>query len=353
MVRGGERVTPRYPHHAVLTLLLQKRQYDACRLAAEEMIGALMAGQSDGDQAATESSDGRSPLKDRDRELACLHLIWCMALFSLNKYSDAAEKADLAAFLASLVKDEELRAEALFRAGVCYGAAADYQRATQRLTDCIADGTDTFRGDAFYNRGMVYQSMGAFQYAVPEYEAAIAWGSDRKPDLVRRSSINLAWVLILCREFSRAETLLEQLETAQGAVEDRTLQMQLNHDRLHMSYLQGNGLDAIKRAVAGLGEAGKEYTHVRAHIILTLIGLASEQHLTNEAFIFGILSKRLAGQAHRQDLDDEAGRQLRDLECADGTEYLSQTLHQLRQVLRGSTTRRRAFRGGNQAGGVG
>ena len=345
---------PRYPQHGILISLLQKKQFEACRVTVEETIENLLAAP-DLDEVASEQplADAVKWVRQRDHELVALHIILCLALFNLNLFREAGEKADIAGFLARKVKDDELLGEALYRAGVCYGSNEDYPTATQRLTDCITLGNEAFLGDALYNRGTVYKSIGAYQQAIPEYEAAIAWALNRKPELVKWGRINLAWVLILSQEFSRAEEVLERLSQDADAGTDRTLQLQIAHDHAHMAFLRGQGRESLQQAYVCMQRAGREYPHVRARVALTLMGLALDQGMPQEAFTLGIVSKRLAGQAHRFDLDEEASRNLRDLEYREGTEALIEPLQRLRQVLKGSVTRRKAVRANNHVGGVG
>lgn len=334
-----------YSHHAILTSLLKKKQFDACRVNVEEAISALMAPELEDEEPSGSYSDAVQQLRERDRELAFLHIVWCRSIFGLYQFREAGEKADIAAFLARKLNDSELLGEALYRAGVCYSSHGDYPLAIQRLTECIDGGTDTFRGDAYYNRGFAHQSLAGYAQAIPDYEAAIEWTASRKPDLVADSRMNLAWVLILCHEFDRAEQVLKQLANEPGADADRTLQLQISHDRLHMSFFKGNHREAFKQAFSCMRQAGKDYPEIRAHVVLTFMGMAIGHGETQEAFTLGMFAKRLAGQAHRFDLDDEASRQMRDLECQEGTEFLVRSLQQLRQLLRGSPTRRKVAKG--------
>lgn len=332
-----------YPQHAVLVSLLKKGQYEACRATTEEMIAELMETPEEGflpveDQSAQGMLKG---LRDRDRQLACLHIILCVAHFGLKRFREAAEKADIAAFLGRKVHDQDVVVEALYRSGVCYSSNGEYPPAAQRLTECLGAGLDRLRGDALYNRGFAYHVMGAYGYAVPDYEAAILWAADRDEDLVRRSRINLAWVLILSNEFARAEELLSALGTAKGADEDRWLQLHIEHDLSHIRHLQGNGREALKHVHRALRQAAKDYPHVRARVALTLMGVASQQGMLQEAFSLGVFAKRLAGHASRVDLDDEASRRMRELECQEGSEHLAQSLQQLGQLLPGSVARRK------------
>ena len=344
----------RYPHHTVLVSLLQKGQAEACQATVQEMVAQLMSEQDPASlPAGTSGADIFKQIKDRDRELACLHNIWCMALFTIHKFRDAAEKADLAAFLAQKVNDLALFAEARFRAGVCYSSNGEYPIAIGRLTECIESGVVDFKGDAYYNRGFANQALTDHPQAIQDYHAAIKLGTDR-PDLVRRSSINLAWVLILTRDFDQAERTLSDL-TAPTADPDheRLISLHVAHDQAHIRLLRGQSVEALRQAVAALNQSEREYPHIRADIILTLMALAQENDMPHEAFTLGLLAKRLAGQARRFDLDDRASRRMQDLECKEGTEALVKTLQSVRQVLQGSRGRRKAQRGSNMSGGVG
>lgn len=340
----------RYPHHAVLTSLLQKGQTDACEATVAEMVAHLMADHHM-DELPTDTPGAGilKLLRDRDRELACLHIIWCMALFSRGQFRAAAEKADLAAFLCQKVNDKQLFGEARYRAGVCYSSNGEYPVGIGRLTECIDSGVADFRGDALYNRGFAHQALAAYDHAIPDYQAAIEWGAERKPDLVRRSRINLAWVLILSREFACAERTLSELALAGS--EDRLINLHIAHDQAHIHLLKGQSITALREALAALNQSGQEYPHVRADIVLTLMAIATDQEMPQEAFTLGLLAKRLAGQARRFDLDERASRRMQELECQEGTEALVRSLQQLRQVLQGSKGRRK--RVADVSGGVG
>lgn len=344
-------MTSSYPGHSVLKMLMKKEQFDACRLTAEEMISDLMNPTDLEPDAMESQTEAVTLLRGRDRELACLHLILCKALFCLNQFRSAAEKADIATFLARKVQDEELVTEALFRAGVCYCSNGEYSVALQRLTESVSTGAQCFKADAFYNRGFVHQTLSSYPSAIEDYEAALALTSDH--ELARDCRINLAWVLILSREFPRAEQVLEELTSNPGSGLDERLQLQVAHDRLHMSYLKGEERDVLRRAYLCMQQAGLGYPHVRAYVVLTLMGLAADHKLPDQAFSLGILAKRLAGQAYRLDLDEEASRKMRELEYREGSDRLISALQRSRQVLRGAVIRRRTTSGVNQAGGVG
>lgn len=342
-----------FPRHEALYLLLKNKQYDACRATADEMIKDLMAAFGTDLPAHQSVAETVRELRDHDRELACLHTLLSRALFGMNQFREAAGKADIAAFLARKVQDPGLIAEALKFAGAYYSANGEYPLAINRLTECINGSHDDSKGDALYNRGFAHLSLAAYEYAVADFEAAVAWGTGRDPGLVRDSRINLAWVLILSREFDRAELVLAQLVNQPGADLDQTLQLQVAHDRLHMLYLQGQGREAVRQAQASLRQASSgNYIHVRAYVALTLMRLAIDQTMPAEAITFGVLAKRLAGQAHRFDLDEEASRHLWQLECQEGTDCLIQPLQQLRQVLKGAIARRKSAKAAN-FGGVG
>lgn len=313
------------PHHAILASLLDKKQYEACKLAVEETITAEMARPEPG-----------------DRELAHLHIFLCRSLYGLHQYKSAGEKADIAVFLAQKLRDDMLLPEAQFRAGVCYGSQGDYPSAIERLTGCIAGGSPKYLAEALYTRAWCYKSMGAYSYAIPDYDAAIGLVEERDAAQTLTYRIGLAWVLILCQEFDRAEQVLSQLSSEPGAEADPELQLQIAHDRAHLDYMTKQGRAALAQALSALRKAGKDYAHVRAHIAVTLIGLAADKEASKDAFTLGVLAKRLAGEAHRSDLDREATRQMRILEHQTGTDCLVQALLEAGQVMPGVINRRRA-----------
>lgn len=334
----------RFPQHAALDMLLEQGQFAACRMVAEQMIEQLMARPcSEGDQPV-------SRWQEHDLELAYLHYALSKCLFGLDEYETAAIKADMAGLLARKVNDLGLFAEAVHLAGACYGQAGSYRMAVQHFTQCLAHAEGLLRAKAYYNRGHAYERQGAFNCAVADYEEAICLAEGLDPRLVRSAKANLAWDLILLKEFTRAEQLLEEL----GETSDQVVQAQIAHDRLHMSHLQGRHMDAVMQAVQALRQVGQQYQHVRARIALSAMSMASEQGLHEQASIFGILGKRLAGQAKRPDIDEEASRYLQDLEVKAGTAVLAQSLEKTRQTIAsGSGGQRSVTRRGTKAGGVG
>lgn len=330
-------MTTPFPHHAALTALLTQGQFDACKIMAEALIAQQIA----------------LPQPD-DQELARLHLILCRTLVGLEDYKSATAKADIAAFLARKLKDDALLEEALYRAGGCCIRSGDYRPAIHRLTESLDCGSAVFREETQYNRGLAYDSQGAYSYAVADYEAALRSAAGRKPHVARVCSINLAWVLIRLREFTRAEEILTMLsEEAGGHQQDEVLQLQVAHDRLHMAYLKGRHGEALTQALAALRRSGKNYPHIRAQILLTLVSLAVDGGLPQQAFTFGLLAKRLAAQARRPDIDEKVSRQLQAIEYQVGSEHLVESLHKLRQVPVGHSHARRIARGATTAGGVG
>jgi tetratricopeptide (TPR) repeat protein len=322
------------PHHAILLSLLDKKQFEACRTTVEDMI--------------TDQLNEANPC---DSELAQLHIIHCRSLYGLLQYQPAGEKADIAAFLARKLKDNELLGEALYRAGVCFGVHGDQHTAIQRFSGCIETGVTAFRGEAFYSRGYCYVNVGAYSSAVSDYEAALNWAAQHDSSQARKYRINLAWALLLDHRFDRAELVLCEASQEPGASEDRTLQLQISHDRAHMAYLLKQGRTAFHKAMVALRQSGREFPHIRAHIALTLMGLATDHEMPQEAFSLGVLAKRLAGQALRADLDDEASRKMQALELDAGTDCLVKSLCETGQVLRGALNRRKSQRGATESGG--
>lgn len=317
----------RYPNHIAYTTLLEQKQFVACRIACRAWISQLTAVD-----------------QPNDHEISCLHLLIGRAFMAEQDYSTAAEEFDIAVYLARRVNDVALLEEALYRGGVAYSRARSYRTAVKRLTDAIECGGEKYRGEALYARAFTYETMGADEFAIPDYEAALLGAKD-EPQLARRCRINLAWALILQRNFKRAEEVLGQLTVGPDAADDAALQFQVAHDRLHISYLKGDGREALTKGLALLKDA-KDYPHVRAHVALTMMSYAGDRGQHGYAFILGVFAKRLGGQARRLDIDEEASRKMRQLEYQAGTECLIESLQQVRQVLPGSVTRRKATRGG-------
>lgn len=322
------------PHHMAITALLEKGQFDACRLMAQEFIAQQLA----------------IPQPD-DLELAYLYLVLCRALLGVHEYELAAEKADVAVFLAMKSKDDVLLEEARYRAGTSYGRAADYRTAIRRFTDCLTHTGGKLQAEAYFGRGLAYDVLGAYSYASADYQSAIQLLSPDKTQLGRKARLNLAWVLILQRKFADAEALLAQLENAIGAEDDRLLQAQIAHDRIHMGHLKGENKNAFVQAVAVLGRLDQGYPHVRAHVAVTLLSMAADKNLAQHAFTFGVLAKRLAGSANRPDLDEEVSKAILQLQCQTGTDGLVQSLSGMRQVLPGALQGRRASKR-RHSGGV-
>lgn len=344
---------PRFSQHETIELLLESNQFEACRVVVETMTRQVMdacrSDENSTDQLAF--ADALKRWQQRDLELACLHIYHCKALVGLNRYEEAAQKADIAVFLAEKVKDQVLLEEALYRGGTALGRHGDFRGGIDRFTRSLASGAQTYRGEALYSRALCYYGQGAYSSAISDYEDALrALGNS--PQLARMGRLNLAWVLILAKEFSRAETLLADLAAESGAEADRTLQLQLAHDWTHLEYLRGEHGSAIKRAVAALREAGKEHTHIRAYIALTLMLMAADHDLPQSAFTLGLTTKRLAGKARRPDIDESASRRMRGLEYQNGSEPLTAALQKLRQVLPGALARRTATKSNDPVGGV-
>lgn len=337
---------PKFPHHAALDLLLQQQQFDACRMVAEKMIEDLMAPLTiePGIPAETLIQQWQS----RDLELAQLHLTLSRCLLGLSEYEIAATTADAAALLARKAADTDTHAEALHIAGACHGQAGNLSTAAQRFSECLQHASGGLRARALYNRGHVYERQGAYAYAVPDFESALELADGIDPKIARSTMINLAWDLIMLREFQRAEELLERLAAVPDADDDDLLRAQIAHDKLHMAYLQGHHREALRQMFLALRETGQEFPHVRARIAITALSMASDLGLQEEAFVIGILAKRLAGQAKRPDLDDEASRLLQTLEGEAGTDCLIESLQRARQLMPGAIKSRRS----RKAGGV-
>lgn len=314
-----------FPQHAALNMLLEQGQFEACRVVTEAMVEEVMT-------------------QGEDLEVACLHLILSKCLFGLHEYEPAAIKANMAAVLARRAGDLGTYSEATHLAGACYGQAGNYPLAIRHFTQCLKHAEGPLHAKALYNRGHAYERLGAYAYAVPDYEQAqalqLADGQDRH--LTRSAKINLAWNLILLKEFARAEAVLEQLATEPGAGDDTLLQAQLAHDRLHMAHLQGQDKAAVTEALRALRSIGQEYPHVRAGIGLSLVAIAARKGLPVQAGIISILTKRLAGQAQRPEIDEEASRLLHELEVEAGTESLVLSLYKTGQLVPGSTGKRKA-----------
>jgi hypothetical protein len=137
------------------------------------------------------------------------------------------------------------------------------------------------------------------------------------------------------------------------ADQDRTLQLQLAHDRIHLAFLKGQHGEAVRQAVSELRAIGNEYSHIRAYIAFTLMSVAADHCLPQTAFTLGVATKRLAGQARRPDLDQKASKKMRALEQSVGPEPLVHALQELRQVLPGVLVRRKSTRNNGELGGVG
>lgn len=341
----------RFPQHSALEMLLEQKQFDACRMVAEKMIEELMAPpRVEGEQSAASAANR---WQERDLELAHLLYLLAQCLRGMDEYETAAIKADMAGLLARKAKDMKLYVEAVHLAGGCHGQVGSYRTAIQHYTDCLAHAEGIQRARAFYNRGHMHERQGAFAFAVPDLEQAIELAKDQDEFLLRTAMITLAWNLILLKEFHRAERTIEQLLARSGAGDDGRIQAQVAHDRLHMAFLQGQGKDAFTQALRALRPIAQDYPHVRAHIALTLMSLATEQNLAEEASVVGLLAKRLAGMAKRQDLDDEVNRRLQGLEAQAGTDSLVQALTKTRQLMPGAVGLRRTSRRGQKIGGVG
>jgi len=336
----------RFPHHAALELLAEQKQFDACRMVAEKMIADQMAPPSVDQGLPAEAMLQR--WQDRDLELAHLHLILSRCLFGLHEYQAAATNADMARLLARTAGEFSLYAEACHLAGACQGQAGNLNTAAERFTDCLQHATGLLRAKALYNRGHVYERQGAYGYAVPDYEEALqlAGGLDRR--LERSAMTNLAWDLIMLKQFERAEELLERLETAPDAQADAVLRAQIAHDKLHIAHLQGQHRQAFQQIVQALRRTDQAFPHVRARVALTTMSLAADLGLHEEACVVGLVAKRLASQAQRPDLDDEASRLLHDLEAEAGTDCVVQSLQRARQLLPGVIKTGR----GKKSGGV-
>lgn len=285
-----------------------------------------------------------------DQELACLLIYLSRSLTGLHEYEAACEKADIAAFLAHKLKVEGLLEEALYRAGSSYVRAGEYRTAVKRFTTCTTGNANVFRVEVLYNRALAYTNLGSYAQATLDYEAALQAEAERRPQMSRLCRINLAWVLILQQEFERAEALLAEF-AAQDS--DQAVQLQIAHDRAHISFLKGDNLNAFCLALVALRQAGGDYPHIRAHIVLTLMALATSEDLPQQAFTLGVFAKRLAGVARRPDLDDEASWQMQELECQAGTEHLARSLQEVREILPGTLQRPKATQGGQRTRGVG
>lgn len=287
-----------------------------------------------------------------DGELAQLHLILCLCLLGSHDCEAAGEKADVAQFLARKLKDGQLLEEALYRSGTSYGRAGQYRTAIRRFTDCVQCSTEFHRGDAFFGRGLCYDVLGAYSFAIRDYEEAIRLASASNPVLARKARLNLAWVFILRRDFPQAEGVLAQLASETEAAVEQSVQLQIAHDRVHMAHLKGEGRNAFAQALFILREAGDDYPHIRAHTAITLMALAGVSEAEQDAFTLGTLGKRLAALADRPDLDEDASREMQSLERRAGTDCLAQSLLKMRQVLPGALKAQKMTRGTQQTRGV-
>lgn len=321
--------------YELLLTLLETEQYAACRIAVEKLIDQ---------ELESEQPD--------DRTLAQQHLVLSRALRRLREGRRAAEAADTAAFLARKVKDRDLLAEALFRSGVGYGEAGDYSRAVERLTRALELGEHEFTGRGLYNRGLFSELMGAYSHAAQDYRAALKHARQGREPWLPACCLNLAWTLILAKELCEAEEVLSELELHLLATESRSSQLQVAHHRAHMRYLREQHADAIRDTVAVIAEAGVKYPAVRSAALLTMAQLAAEAGGLQEAYTFGVLSKRLAGKAQRPDLDGEASRQIRQLQLETGSDYMVEALLSLQQVLPGAALRGRGQRPQKRGGGA-
>lgn len=314
-------------HHHVLLTLLEGKQFEACRMSCEALI----------EQELNKPDPS-------DAELARLYLILSRAWVGLEQYRKAAESADYAWCLARKTRNNLLIAEARYRAGAAYGLSKEYITAVERFTDALKCGETVFTGTVLYNRGFAYRNMGAYLLAVPDFEAAHQWAIAHGAAWRENCWINLVWVLILSREFERAEQLLTEFEQARQP--ERLLQLQAEHDRVHLSFLQGRHKEAVERAISALRHCGTEYPHIRAYTAISLLELAAEIELSDAGFAMGIFSKRLAARARRPDLDDEASAHLLDLECKKGPEGFTAALMRIGEIRPGAVPRTGAQRRG-------
>lgn len=332
---------PHSSHHAVLLSLLKKSEFAACRAAVEDLI--------------SEQMDSQQP---DDLELAHLHVILCRALFGLHDCLAAGDAADLATFLGRKVKAHDVMGEALYRAGICYAAGGEFRTAVARFTAYLDheqyySTATTFKGDVLYGRGYAYDGMRAYSYSVQDYESALKWMLDKGDTTkVQRCRQNLAWALILRQELVRAEQVLTELEEDAVTTGDELTTHHVAHDRTHMRYLEKDYVGAITEAVNLLDQAGNQFPQVRCHVALTLIAVAQAVKRPQEAAVLAVIAERLAGQAHRPDLEAEANELLQTIEGHAGTECLAQALFDTRQWLPGSVGRRRRTNSAGATGGV-
>lgn len=314
----------RSPHLLAMSALLDKGQFDACRMTAQQFIEHQM-----------EADDPNDP------ELAHLHLILSRALLGQHEYALAAEKADVAVFLARKTKDDLLAKESLFYAGTSYGRSTDYTTAIRRFTDCLSISAISWQADAYFGRGLCYDVLGAHSYAAADYSSALQTVPIDNITLRQRILLNLAWVLIVQKDFSNADSTLSQMETENAGKKDLLLQAQIAHDRIHMAHLKGENHAAFLQAIAALSLMEQDYPHVRAHVAMTLMSMLGDTPFAQQAFTLGVLAKRLAGVAGRPDLDDDASRSLQMLQCRTGSDSLTDALAEMRQVLPGAIQRRK------------
>lgn len=337
-----------FPQHAALELLLEQEQFHACRLVAERMIEELMA-----PSTLDHAAETFSRWQYRDLELARLHNTLSRCLLGLHNYEEAATAADAAALLARKTHDLSLYAEAVHIAGVCRSQAGNYRAAVESFSKCMDHATGVLYAKAVYNRGHAYERMCAYRYAAADYEAGAEAATDLDKDLRQVCRANLAWMLVLLKEFARAEDVMMALQVEADAAGDQQLQLQISHDRFHLAYLQGEGRRALQGALLALKACTGQFPQVRAQMALTLVGLAADTELPEQAFTVGLLAKRLAGRARRPDLDEAASRGLQALEIGAGTDCLAQALQRLQQVAPLGKNRRRMIMVDPRAGGVG
>lgn len=344
----------RFPRHAALEMLLEQEQFEACRTVAERMIEELMLPPTVESLPQSQSvATVLASCQERDLELGYLHVLLSRCLHGLSDFEMAAIKADMAGLLARKANDLSLLAQATHLSGVCYSQAGNYRLAVQQLTRCLDHAEGLLRAKALYNRGHAYVRQGAHSFAVPDYEGALGLAIEFGPGLARNCRVNLAWTLILLKEFQRADAVLAEIAGEPGAESDRLVQVQMAHDRLHMAHLQGHDKDALRQVFEALRHCGQEYPHVRARIALTAMSIATSQGLPEQAVVLGVLSKRMAGKAKRPDLDDEASRRLQTLEVEAGTDCLAQSLQRMKQLMPGVTGPRKLSKRGHKIGGVG
>lgn len=337
------------PQHATLQLLLDQKQFHACRLVVEKLIDDLMD--------VSQAYERPEPLpftrcQERDVELALLYLMLSKCQYGMHEWELAATHAEASSLLARKAGDLRLHAEALHTAGVCHIQAGNYPRAVQVLTQALDHAQALLRVKGFFNRGHAYERMCAFQAAASDYDAGLRLADGTDENMARLCRINLAWVLILTENFSRAEAVLVELEAAPGESTSELVRAHVSHDRLHMAYLRREHKLALSKAIETMQQLPDQHPHVKAQIAMTIMDMMADHALPEQAITIGLLVKRLAALARRPDLDEAASRRLQSLESTAGTPCLVQSLQRLRQVAP-LGSRHRMATGDRPSGGTG